>query len=99
MEILTFMGEVFLDTLIDHFSNKKVSKKTRIICVIIFTLISLAYISLFTLMTYIGITRWHSVRETALKMLACSLLFLLAFFAYAYQIKEKRNDFKTNIKK
>ena len=74
MEILTFMGEVFLDTLIDHFSNKKV-------------------------MTYIGITTWHSDRETALKMLACSLLFLLAFFAYAYQIKEKRNDFKTNIKK
>ena len=98
MEILTFMGEVFLDTLIDHFSNKKVSKK-RIICVIIFTLISLAYIALFTLMTYIGITTWHSDRETALKMLACSLLFLLAFFAYAYQIKEKRNDFKTNIKK
>ena len=99
MEILTFMGVVFLDTLIDHFSNKKVSKKTRIICVIIFTLISLAYIALFTLMTYIGITTWHSDRETALKMLACSLLFLLAFFAYAYQIKEKRNDFKTNIKK
>ena len=99
MEILTFMGEVFLDTLIDHFSNKKVSKKTRIICIIIFTLISLAYIALFTLMTYIGITTWHSDRETALKMLACSLLFLLAFFAYAYQIKEKRNDFKTNIKK
>ena len=99
MEILTFMGEVFLDTLIDHFSNKKVSKKTRIICVIIFTLISLAYIALFTLMTYIGITTWHSDRETALKMLACSLLFLLTFFAYAYQIKEKRNDFKTNIKK
>lgn len=99
MEILTFMGEVFLDTLIDHFSNKKVSKKTRIICMFIFTLISLAYIALFTLMTYIGITTWHSDRDTALKMLACSLLLLIAFFAYAYQIKEKRNDFKTNIKK
>lgn len=99
MEILTFMGEVFLDTLIDHFSNKKVSKKTRIICMCIFTLISLAYIAFFTLMTYIGITTWHSDRKTALKMLACSLLLLLAFFAYAYQIKEKRNDFKTNIKK
>ena len=98
MEILTFMGEVFLDTLIDHFSNKKVSKKTRIICVIIFTLISLAYIALFTLMTYIGITTWHSDRETALKMLACSLLFLLAFFAFALHTIENRNDFSTNIK-
>ena len=99
MDILTFMGEVFLDTLIDHFSNKKVSNKTRIICVLIFTLISLDYIALFTLMTYIGITTWHSDSATVLKMLACSLLLLLAFFAYAYQIKEKRNDFKTNIKK
>ena len=94
MDILTFMGEVFLDTLIDHFSDDKVSKKTRILCVLIFTLISLVYIALFVLATYIGITTWHSDRTSSVKLLVCSLLLLLAFFAYAYQIKEKRNEHK-----
>ena len=98
MDILMFMGEVFLDTLIDHFSDDKVSKKTRILCVLIFTLISLVYIALFVLVTYIGITTWHSNRTTSLKMLACSLLLLFAFFAYAYQIKEKRNEHKVKLK-
>lgn len=94
MDILTFMGEVFLDTLIDHFSDDKVSKKTRILCVLIFTLISVVYITLFVLVTYIGTTTWHSDRITSIKLFVCSLLLLLAFFAYAYQIKEKRNEHK-----
>lgn len=98
MDILTFMGEVFLDTLIDHFSDDKVSKKTRILCVLIFTLISLVYIALFVLVTYIGIITWHSDRTTSSKLLVCSLLLLLAFFAYAYQIKEKRNEHKVKLK-
>lgn len=98
MDILTFMGEVFLDTVIDHFSDDKVSKKTRILCVLIFTLISLVYIALFVLVTYIGITTWYSNRTSSVKLLACSLVLLLAFFAYAYQIKEKRNEHKVKLK-
>lgn len=97
MDILTFIGEVFLDTLIDHFSDDKVSKKTRILCVLIFTLISFVYIALFVFVTYIGITTWHSDRTSSVKLLVCSLLLLLAFFAYSYQIKEKRNEHKVKL--
>lgn len=97
MDILTFMGEVFLDTLIDHFSDDKVSKKTRILCVLIFILISFVYIALFVLATYISITTWHTDRTTSVKLLVCSLVLLLAFFAYAYQIKEKRNEHKVKL--
>lgn len=94
MDILTVMGEVFLDTLIDHFSDDKVSKKTRILCVLIFTLISFVYIALFV---FIGITTWHSDRTSSVKLIVCSLVLLLAFFAYAYQIKEKRNEHKVKL--
>lgn len=92
MDILTFIGEVFLDTLIDHSQNRKISNKTRWICIIILTIISILYIALFSLVTYIGITSWDSDKIGSLKMFATGLLLILGFFAYAYKIKSNRTN-------
>lgn len=53
--VIAYIGEVFLDTVIDKSQSIKISKKKRIIYTIIFLLITLFYVALFLIITHIAI--------------------------------------------
>lgn len=84
--ILMYLGEIFLDTVIDRSFNREVSKRKRILYTLLFTVISLFYIALFGFIVYIAIESIQDDKGTAIKLFFTCLLLVIVFLAYGHRI-------------
>ena len=91
--VFMYLGEVFLDVLIDRSFSSKYSKKSQIISTIIFFFITLFYISLFILILYIALAMINKDEGTSIKLFITDLLLLIAFLVYGSKMIKhwKRN--------
>lgn len=95
--VIAYIGEVFLDAVIDKSQSIKISKKKRIIYTIIFLLITLFYVALFLIITHIAILNWNLDRSISIKMFAVSFILIITFLVYGKEIISKRKERKSEI--
>lgn len=84
--ILIYLGEIFLDTVIDRSFDTKVSKKKKIFYTFLFTVILLFYISLFGFLFYIAVDVIQEDKMTAIKLFVTCLLLLIVFLVYGHRV-------------
>lgn len=92
--ILMYLGEIFLDTVLNRTFDGKISKKKRILYTCLFLLMIVLYLSIFGSMAYIAITSISQNRETAIKLLLTCLLLLIVFLVYGVRIVSQWNQYK-----
>lgn len=97
--ILMVLGEIFLDTVINHSFDSSISKKKRIFATCLFLLIVVLYLSLFGLLATIAITLFYDDRSTSIKLFLTCLLLLIVFLVYGYRIISKWKQYEKDISK
>lgn len=90
--VMVYLGEVFLDTVIDKSQSIQITKKKRIICNLILMLLTLFYIVLFLIISYISISSWKLDRSLAIKMFIVSSVLIIAFIVYGNEVITKRKE-------
>lgn len=90
--VMVYLGEVFLDTVIDKSQSIQVTKKKRIIYNSIFMLLTLFYVVLFLIISYISISSWKLDRSLAIKMFIVSSVLIIAFIVYGNEVITKRKE-------
>lgn len=95
--ILMYLGEIFLDTVLNHSFDNEISKKKRLFATCLFLLIVILYLSLFGLMAYIAITSFSNAKSTSIKLLLACLLLLLVFLVYGFRISSQWKSYRESM--
>lgn len=92
--IILFLGEAFLDTVIDHTFDEKNTKKRQIFYSTLFLLVILFYLFLLGLMITIAVTTIQEDPTTSRNLFLVSLLLFAVFIIYGIRVYKQWKHLK-----
>lgn len=98
-DLIEFIGEFFLEVIVEVAQNQKISKWIRYPLIIVFTGLYLALVILFISLTYQAYQQDGVVTGTIFFLLTISLIAILIGFFHKLQKKSKQSNINLDIHK